>query len=49
MTRFMITLDQGVDLIFTAFDDSLGGEIYVKRFPSMNIVDIAKAIGKTLR
>lgn len=44
MTRFMITLDQGVDLIFTAFEDSLGGEIYVKRIPSMNIIDIAEAV-----
>ena len=44
MTRFRITLDQGVDLIFKAFEDSLGGEIYVKRIPSMNIVDIAKSI-----
>lgn len=44
MTRFMITLDEGVDLIFKAFSDSLGGEIYVKRIPSMNIMDIAKSV-----
>lgn len=44
MTRFMITLGQGVDLIMKAFEDSLGGEIYVKRIPSMNIQDIAKSI-----
>ena len=44
MTRFMITLDQGVNLIFQAFEDSLGGEIYVKRIPSMNILDIAEAV-----
>ena len=47
MTRFMITLDQGVDLIFHAFGDSTGGEIYVKRIPSMNIMDIAKAVNPT--
>lgn len=44
MTRFMITLDEGVDLIFKAFSDTLGGEIYVKRIPSMNIMDIARAV-----
>ena len=44
MTRFMITLDQGIDLVFDAFADMLGGEIYVKKIPSMNIIDIAKAI-----
>ena len=44
MTRFMITLDQGVDLIFKAFEDSEGGEIYVKRIPSMNIIKIAQSV-----
>jgi UDP-N-acetylglucosamine 4,6-dehydratase (inverting) len=43
MTRFMITLEQGVELVWHAFDDMVGGEIYVKKIPSMNIVDIAKA------
>jgi UDP-N-acetylglucosamine 4,6-dehydratase (inverting) len=43
MTRFMITLEQGVDLVWHAFDDMAGGEIYVKKIPSMNIIDIAKA------
>lgn len=44
MTRFMITLEQGVDLVWKAFEDSVGGEIYVKKIPSMNITDIAKSI-----
>jgi UDP-N-acetylglucosamine 4,6-dehydratase (inverting) len=44
MTRFMITLEQGVELVWHAFDDMQGGEIYVKRIPSMNIVDIARAV-----
>ena len=44
MTRFMITLDQGVELVWKAFDDMIGGEIYVKKIPSMNIIDIAKVI-----
>jgi UDP-N-acetylglucosamine 4,6-dehydratase (inverting) len=44
MTRFMITLEQGVELVWHAFDDMLGGEIYVKKIPSMSIGDIAKAV-----
>ena len=44
MTRFMITLEQGVDLVWTALSDAIGGEIFVKRIPSMNIMEIASAI-----
>ena len=44
MTRFMITLEQGVKLVWHAFDDMVGGEIYVKKIPSMNICDIARAV-----
>lgn len=44
MTRFMITLEQGVELVWHAFDDMVGGEIYVKKIPSMNILDIAKTV-----
>ena len=44
MTRFMITLEQGVELVWHAFEDMLGGEIYVKRIPSMGISEIAKAV-----
>lgn len=43
MTRFMISLEQGVELVWRAFDDMVGGEIYVKKIPSMNIVDVAEA------
>jgi UDP-N-acetylglucosamine 4,6-dehydratase len=43
MTRFMITLEQGVELVWHAFNDMLGGEIYVKKIPSMTIGDIATA------
>jgi len=43
MTRFMITLEQGVDMVWHAFGDMIGGEIYVKKIPSMNISNIAKA------
>ena len=44
MTRFMITLDEGVALVLTAFNVMCGGEIFVKKIPSMNILDIAKAV-----
>ena len=44
MTRFMITLEQGVELVWHAFDDMVGGEIYVKKIPSIKLVDIARAV-----
>lgn len=44
MTRFMITLEQGVELVWHAFEDMVGGEIYVKKIPSMNITDIARSV-----
>jgi UDP-N-acetylglucosamine 4,6-dehydratase/5-epimerase len=43
MTRFMITLEQGVELVWHAFSDMVGGEIYVKKIPSMAIGNIAEA------
>jgi UDP-N-acetylglucosamine 4,6-dehydratase len=44
MTRFMITLEHGVELVWTAFEDMNGGEIYVKKIPSMKVTDIATAV-----
>lgn len=44
MTRFMITLEEGVELVWHAFSDMIGGEIYVKKIPSMKVADIAKVI-----
>lgn len=44
MTRFMISLNQAVELVWHALDDMVGGEIYVKKIPSMGILDIAKAV-----
>lgn len=49
MTRFMITLEQGVELVWHAFEDMQGGEIYVKKIPSMNILDVARAIAPESR
>jgi UDP-N-acetylglucosamine 4,6-dehydratase (inverting) len=43
MTRFMITLEQGVELVWHAFEDMVGGEVYVKKIPSMKITDVAAA------
>jgi len=44
MTRFMITLEQGVMLVWHAIEDMLGGEIYVRKIPSMNIMQIAEVL-----
>jgi UDP-N-acetylglucosamine 4,6-dehydratase/5-epimerase len=44
MTRFMITLEEGVELVWHAFDDMQGGEIYVKKIPSMKVTDVAIAV-----
>ena len=44
MTRFMITLEQGVELVWHAFDDMVGGEVYVKKIPSMSVIDLAKTL-----
>lgn len=49
MTRFMITLEQGVELVWHSLNDMVGGEIYVKKIPSMNITDIATAIAPNAR
>lgn len=44
MTRFMITLEQGVELVWHAFENMEGGEIYIKKIPSMRIPDVATAV-----
>ena len=44
MTRFMISLEDGVKLVWHAFENMLGGEIYVKKIPSMKVTDIALTI-----
>ena len=49
MTRFMITLDDAVSLVWDAFDTMIGGEIYVKKIPSMTVIDIARAISPDAR
>jgi UDP-N-acetylglucosamine 4,6-dehydratase len=44
MTRFMISLEQSVELVWHAFEDMVGGETYVKKIPSMKLTDLAKAV-----
>ena len=44
MTRFMITLEESVELVWHSFEDMEGGEIYIKKIPSMKLIDIALAI-----
>lgn len=44
MTRFWITLDQGVDLVKSAFERMNGGEIFVPKIPSMKVLDLAMAL-----
>lgn len=49
MTRFMISLEQGVELVWHAFEDMVGGEIYVKKIPSMKVSDLASVIAPQAR
>jgi len=44
MTRFMISLEDGVKLVWHAFEDMVGGEIYVKKIPSMKVTDMARVV-----
>ena len=44
MTRFMISMEEAVKMVWYAFEDMVGGEIYVKKIPSMLIVDLAQAL-----
>lgn len=44
MTRFWITLDEGVDLVFKALKESKGGETYISKIPSFKITDLAMAM-----
>jgi len=49
MTRFMISLEEGVELVWHAFEDMKGGEIYVKKIPSMKVTDVALAVDKNTK
>ena len=45
MTRFNISLEEGVDMVFFALENALGGEIFVPKIPSYRIKEVAEAIG----
>ena len=48
MTRFFITLDEGVNFVLKNFERMQGGEIFIPKIASMKIIDMAKAIGPNL-
>ena len=49
MTRFMISLEEAVELVWHSFEDMKGGEIYVKKIPSMKVTDIALAVDENAK
>jgi UDP-N-acetylglucosamine 4,6-dehydratase len=49
MTRFLITLDEGVNLVLRALDWMLGGEIFVPKIPSVRVTDLARVIAPECR
>ena len=49
MTRFWITIEQGVDFVLKGFERMRGGEIFVPKIPSMRVLDLARAIGPECR
>jgi UDP-N-acetylglucosamine 4,6-dehydratase len=49
MTRFWITLEQGVEFVLSCFERMVGGEVFVPKLPSMNIMDLAEAVAPDCR
>ena len=48
MTRFWLELDQAVDMVLKSLDIMVGGELFVKKIPSMKVIDLAKAIAPAI-
>ena len=48
MTRFNISIEEGVELVMYALEKAFGGEIFVPKIPSYNIIDLANAIAPEL-
>ena len=48
MTRFWLKLEQAVEMVLVAIENMQGGELYVKKIPSMKLVDLAEAIAPNL-
>ncbi len=49
MTRFWITLQQGVDFVLKSFERMYGGEVFVPKIPSVKVIDVARAIAPGLQ
>ena len=49
MTRFWITIEQGVNFVLDCLERMVGGELFVPKLPSMNIMDLANAIDPTCK
>ena len=49
MTRFWISLNQGVDFVIRSFERMFGGEIFIPKIPSINIVDLANAMAPNMK
>ena len=47
MTRFWMTLDDAVDIVFRAIDTAVGGEVFIPKMKAFKITDLAEALGKT--
>lgn len=49
MTRFWITLEKGIEFVLNCLEAMVGGELFIPKIPSMNIMDLAKAIAPECR
>ena len=49
MTRFFLSLDEGVEFVKLCFESMFGGEIFIPKLPSMYIVDLVKALGPNIK
>ncbi len=49
MTRFNISLSEGVDMVLWALENSEGGEVFVPKIPSLRVIDLAEAIGPSCK
>ena len=49
MTRFNISLAEGVDMVLWSLENALGGELFVPKIPSYRIMDVAEAIGPSCK
>lgn len=48
MTRFLLTLDEAIGLVFKAAEEGKGGEVFVKKMPAASVIDIAQVMAKAI-